>query len=47
MRVPNVIFMHIALPGMDGLHATMLIRELEKMNRGEHVPIIVLTRHGD
>lgn len=42
-----LIFMDIGLPGMDGLHATILMRELEKKNGGEHVPIIALTGHGD
>lgn len=42
-----LIFMDIGLPGMDGLHATILIRELEKKNGRNPVPIIALTGHGD
>ncbi len=42
-----LIFMDIGLPGMDGLYATLQIRELEKQNGHKRVPIIALTGHGD
>jgi len=40
---PDVIFMDISMPGMDGKEATQAIRVLES---GEsHVPIIAMTAH--
>jgi signal transduction histidine kinase/ActR/RegA family two-component response regulator len=40
---PDVIFMDISMPGMDGKQATAKIRELE--GDGPHVPIIAVTAH--
>lgn len=40
----DVIFMDVQMPGMDGLEATRIIREREKL-RGGHVTIIAMTAH--
>lgn len=40
-----LIFMDIGLPGIQGGHATMLIREKELTERRQRVPIIGLTGH--
>lgn len=40
-----LIFMDIGLPGIQGGHATMLIREKELNERRQRVPIIGLTGH--
>ncbi|MGJ8603589.1 MAG: ATP-binding protein [Marivita sp.] len=40
---PDVIFMDISMPGMDGKEATAKIRTLE--GAGPHVPIIAVTAH--
>ena len=40
---PDVIFMDISMPGMDGKQATAKIRELE--GDGPHVPIVAVTAH--
>lgn len=41
---PDLIFMDISMPGMDGKEATQQIRHLEKQN-GKHTPIIAMTAH--
>ena len=41
---PDLIFMDISMPRMDGKEATRKIRELEK-ETGGHVPIVALTAH--
>ncbi len=41
---PDMIFMDISMPKMDGKQATQEIRKLEKANGG-HVPIVALTAH--
>jgi CheY-like chemotaxis protein len=41
---PDVIFMDVSMPEMDGREATMAIRALER-ETGGHVPIIALTAH--
>ena len=41
---PDLIFMDISMPRMDGKEATQKIRETEK-DTGRHVPIIALTAH--
>ncbi|MEE1896991.1 response regulator [Flavobacterium rakeshii] len=39
---PNLVFMDIQMPVLNGLDATVKIREIEKTN-GKHIPIIALT----
>ena len=41
---PDLIFMDISMPKMDGKEATQAIREIEKTS-GRHVPIVALTAH--
>ncbi len=41
---PDMIFMDISMPEMDGKEATRAIREIEK-ETGDHVPIVALTAH--
>jgi CheY-like chemotaxis protein len=40
----DVIFMDVQMPEMDGLSATLAIRELEKSS-GTHIPIFAMTAH--
>lgn len=42
--VPDMIFMDISMPKMDGKEATQEIRKLEQASGG-HVPIVALTAH--
>ncbi|WP_299728902.1 response regulator [uncultured Tateyamaria sp.] len=42
--VPDMIFMDISMPKMDGKEATMKIREIEE-GSGGHIPIVALTAH--
>lgn len=43
---PDMIFMDISMPEVDGREATRAIRQAEDQDgRGEHVPIIALTAH--
>lgn len=42
--VPDLIFMDISMPGMDGKEATAAIRKLEEES-GHHTPIIAMTAH--
>ncbi|MCR9124887.1 MAG: response regulator [Rhodobacteraceae bacterium] len=41
---PDLIFMDISMPGMDGREATRRIREAE-IQTGGHVPIVAMTAH--
>lgn len=43
----GLIFMDIGLPGIDGVHATMLIRERELHEKKRRIPIVALTGHAD
>lgn len=43
----HLIFMDIGLPGIDGVHTTMLIREKELREGRARTPIIGLTAHLD
>ena len=40
----DLVFMDVQMPEMDGIEATMAIRQEEKGN-GEHMPVIALTAH--
>ena len=40
----ELVFMDVQMPEMDGIEATIAIRESEKRS-GEHVPVIALTAH--
>lgn len=42
----SLIFMDMGLPGIQGGHATLLIREKELREKRKRVPIIALTGHG-
>lgn len=41
----SLIFMDIGLPGIQGGHATMLVREKELNEHRKRIPIIALTGH--
>lgn len=41
----DLILMDVQMPEMDGVEATKMIREREKVSR-EHIPIIAMTAHG-
>ena len=41
---PDLIFMDISMPKMDGTEATQAIRDLE-LGKGLHVPIVAMTAH--
>ncbi len=43
----SLIFMDIGLPGIDGTHATLLIRERELREGRRRIPIVALTAHSD
>ena len=43
----NLILMDIGLPGIDGIQATMLIRENELREHRPRTPIVALTAHAD
>ncbi|HEY9793547.1 MAG TPA: response regulator [Candidatus Obscuribacterales bacterium] len=43
----GLIFMDIGLPGIDGINATMRIREKELQEGCKRVPIVALTAHSD
>ena len=43
-RIFDLVFMDVQMPEMDGLEATAVIREKEKIT-GRHQPIIALTAH--
>src|SRR5579883_2114203 len=43
----DMIFMDVGLPGIDGNHATLLIREIELRSHRPRVPIVALTAHSD
>ena len=43
----GLIFMDIGLPGIDGTHATSLIREKELKQQRKRIPIVALTGHAD
>ncbi len=42
--MPDIVFMDISMPKMDGKQATRAIREIERKTGG-HVPIVALTAH--
>ena len=42
---PDLIFMDISMPGMDGKEATRTIRALEQAAGGKHTRIVALTAH--
>src|SRR6056297_1007840 len=41
---PDIVFMDISMPGMDGKEATRAIREIERV-KGGHVPVVAMTAH--
>jgi CheY-like chemotaxis protein len=40
----DLVFMDVQMPEMDGIEATLAIREMEKAG-GDHLPVIALTAH--
>jgi CheY-like chemotaxis protein len=42
-----LILMDIGLPGIDGRHATLIIREKELKEQRKRIPIVALTAHSD
>src|SRR5262249_52112882 len=43
----DLILMDIGLPGMDGIQATLMIREKELKEHRPRVPIVALTAHAE
>ena len=43
----GLVFMDIGLPGIDGVRATLLIREAETKENGRRIPIVAFTAHSD
>lgn len=43
----GLILMDMGLPGIDGLHATLLIREKELREQRARIPIVALTAHSN
>ena len=44
-RTPDIIFMDVSMPGMDGKTATRIIREMEQSRNAPSTPVIALTAH--
>tara|TARA_R110002124_G_scaffold72020_16_gene192776 strand:+ start:7713 stop:9836 length:2124 start_codon:yes stop_codon:yes gene_type:complete len=42
---PDLIFTDISMPEMDGMEATVLIRQTENLDRHARIPIVALTAH--
>ncbi len=42
----DLVFMDIDMPVMDGITATRMIKEINKRDSREHIPVIALTAHG-
>ncbi|HEY9778332.1 MAG TPA: response regulator [Planktothrix sp.] len=42
-----MILMDVGLPGIDGRHATLIIREKELKEQRKRIPIVGLTAHSD
>jgi CheY-like chemotaxis protein len=41
----DIVFMDVQMPEMDGLTATIVLRDEEEQNKKKHLPIIALTAH--